>query len=210
SRHFTEGIVLATLACVTWGTNVFHYGVFDGTFSHVFSFCLICVWLLLIDVWWTRPLLARSLGLGAVAGLIVLVRHADVIYLVLLPLYGVTSMRELGARSRELWERRLALAAAALVAAIAVAPQLLLYRRITSAWLVSPYAEVAGFVLQSAHWLGVLFSTQKGLFFWSPLLLLSVLGASVADGWSRRFVAGGAGVFAPPAAASAAWSDRRL
>src|SRR5262249_36076092 len=135
SRHFTEGIVLATLACVTWGTNVFHYGVFDGTFSHVFSFCLICVWLLLIDVWWTRPLLARSLGLGGVAGLIVLVRHADVIYLVLLPLYGVTSMRELGARSRELWERRLALAAAALVAAIAVAPQLLLYRRITSAWL---------------------------------------------------------------------------
>ena len=34
----------------------------------------------------------------------------------------------------------------------------------------------------SPHLFGVLFSTQKGLFFWSPLLLLSVAGVFVATG----------------------------
>ncbi|HJZ70287.1 MAG TPA: hypothetical protein VKE51_01030 [Vicinamibacterales bacterium] len=207
SRHFSDDVVLATLVCVTWGTNVFHYGVFDGTFSHVYSFCLVCVWLLAIDEWWTRPALTRSLALGAVAGLIVLVRHADVIYLVLLPAYGVASMRDLAARPGELWDRRLPLAASALAAATVVAPQLLLYRRITAAWLVSPYTEVAGFTLQSPHWFGVLFSTQKGLFFWSPLLLMAVLGAIVGGGWSRRFVAAGAAIFAAQTAFAATWSD---
>ena len=37
-HHFTNGVVLATLVCITWGTNLFHYGVFDATFSHAFAF----------------------------------------------------------------------------------------------------------------------------------------------------------------------------
>ena len=34
SRYFSGRVVLATLVTVTWGTNAFHYGVFDSTFSH--------------------------------------------------------------------------------------------------------------------------------------------------------------------------------
>ena len=48
-RHFSDGVVLATLICITWGTNLFHYAVFDGTFSHAYAFFLVCVWMWLVE-----------------------------------------------------------------------------------------------------------------------------------------------------------------
>jgi len=53
-RHFSDGVVLATLVAITWGTNLFHYGVFDGTFSHVFAFFLLCCWILIVERWWEQ------------------------------------------------------------------------------------------------------------------------------------------------------------
>ena len=98
-RHFSDGVVLATLVCITWGTNLFHYGVFDGTFSHVFAFFLVCCWILIIERWWerTRRGGCRSRS-GSVAALIVLVRHTNAIFLLVLPLYGVTRWNDLRAR----------------------------------------------------------------------------------------------------------------
>jgi hypothetical protein len=208
SRHFSDGVVLATLVCITWGTNLFHYGVFDGTFSHVFSFFLICWWILLIDLWWQRPAWPSSLALGAVAGLIVLVRHTNAIFLLVLPLYGVARWSDLRSRIGDMWEHRRWLSVATLAAAAVVMPQIVLYRMITGSWLVSPYGALnASFTFGSPHLLGVLFGTEKGLFFWSPLLLAAVLGAIVARGWVRGIVIAAVVVFAIQVYLTASWFD---
>jgi hypothetical protein len=210
TRHFTDGVVLATLVCITWGTNLFHYGVFDGTFSHAFSFFLVCLWLLIIERWWEqeRPTWRLSLALGAVAALIVLVRHTNAIYLLVLPFYGVTRSSDLRARVGSMWERRTWLAAATLVGAVGILPQLLLYRMSTSSWLVSPYSALdAGFSFGSPHLVGVLFSTQKGLFFWSPLLVFAVIGAIVAKGWTRGIVLPAVAIFVIQTYLAASWWD---
>ena len=207
-RHFTDGVVLATLVCITWGTNLFHYGVFDGTFSHVFSFFLVCLWILLVELWWEHPSWQRSLALGAVAALIVLVRHTNAIFLLVLPLYGVTRWNDLRSRIGDMWERRRWLGVATLAGAAVVMPQVVLYRIITASWLVSPYGALnASFTFGSPHFFGVLFSTQKGLFFWSPLLLLAVPGAIVASGWARGIVITAAIVFVIQVYLAASWFD---
>ena len=54
SGGYDNGVVLATLVTVTWGTNAFHYAVFDSTFSHAYSFFLIAALLWLTDRWWTN------------------------------------------------------------------------------------------------------------------------------------------------------------
>src|SRR6266487_413950 len=162
TRHFSPGVVLATLVCITWGTNLFHYGVFDGTFSHVFSFFLVTLWILIVEQWWERPSLRLSLVLGAVAAMIVLVRHTNAIFLLVLPLYGVTRCADLRARVGSMWERRKWLGAATLVGSAGIIPQLLLYRMSTFSWLVSPYSALnIGFSFGSPHLVSVLFSTQK-------------------------------------------------
>jgi hypothetical protein len=53
----------------------------------------------------------------------------------------------------------------------------------------------------------VLFSTQKGLFFWSPVLVLAVVGMFVARGWARRLLWPAASVFAVHTYLIATWFD---
>src|SRR2546428_832865 len=90
-RHFSDGVVLATLVTITWGTNLFHYGTYDSIFSHAYSFFLVTALLALTERWWDDPRWAVSLALSIVAALIVVTRHPNVIFLLLVPLYGVTS-----------------------------------------------------------------------------------------------------------------------
>jgi hypothetical protein len=185
--HFSDGVVLATLVCITWGTNLFHYGVFDGTFSHAFAFFEVCAWLWLVEQWWRDATPPRSLLLGLAAALIVVTRHTNAIFLLIFPLFGVTGWHDLQMRRRAMWDRRREIAVAAAAGACGVLPQLALYKWITGLWVVNAYVTHApiGFRFGSPNFAGVLFSTQKGLFFWSPLLLLAVIGVLVARGWTR-------------------------
>ena len=207
-RQFSDGVVLATLVCLTWGTNLFHYAVFDGTFSHVYAFFAVCLFIWLVERWWERPALWCSIAVGVVAGINVLIRHTNAIYLLVLPLYGIVRWHDLGPRLTALRNRWRALAAAAVAGVVVVAPQLALYKWITGAWLVNPYVTHGmGFSLASPHLVDTLFSTQKGLFFWSPILLLGVSGGLVATGRARALAAPAVIVFAIQTALIATWSQ---
>jgi len=208
ARQFTPGVVLATLVCVTWGTNLFHYGVYDASFSHAFAFFLTCAWIAIADAWWREATRMRSAALGAVAALIVLTRHTNAIFLLVLPLFGVERWSDAGPRVRALVERRGALAVAALVGAVCVLPQLAIYKFATGAFIVNAYdTHQMGFSFASPHLVAVLFSTQKGLFFWSPVLLLSVAGAFVARGWTRKLTVAAVVVFALQTYLVASWAQ---
>ena len=186
-RHFRSGAVLATLITITFGTNLFHYGTADATFSHAFAFFSICALVEITERWWQRPTIGCAIGLGAVAGLVILIRHSNAVFLLMIPLYGVVSTPGSRSLPYRLWERRPQLAAMALTAAIVVFPQLLLYRSATTHWLVSSYTGLGlGFNFSSPHIVDVLFSTQKGLFFWAPVLLLALPGVAMARGVARN------------------------
>ena len=208
TRHFSHAVVLATLVTITWGTNLFHYGVFDSTFSHVYSFFLICVFVELTERWWAAPTLACTWGLGVTAALIGLARHANAIFLMILPLYGVTAWSDLRSRTVQLWQRRTSVAMMTGVAIIGVLPQLAMYRQATGSWLVFPYGGLdVGFTFRSPHLMGVLFSTQKGVFFWSPVLLLAVAGMALAREWARHLIVPAAIVLAIDTYLIASWTD---
>jgi hypothetical protein len=186
-RHFRSGVVVATLITITFGTNLFHYGTADATFSHAFAFFSICALVELTEQWWHRPTIGRAIGLGAVAGLVILIRHSNAVFLLIVPLYGVVRVPDITPLPRRLWERRPQLAAMALASAIVIVPQLLLYKSATTHWLVSSYTGLGlGFNFTSPHIVDVLFSTQKGLFFWAPALLLAVPGFAMARGVARN------------------------
>ncbi len=199
--RFRDGVVLATLVTLTWGTNLFHYGTFDATFSHAYSFFLVSAWVATIDRWRERPGCGRAALLGAIAALIVLTRNVNAVFLLVLPLWCW----------RELWARRRELAIAAAVGAACLLPQAALYRSITGAWWVNSYSLLSNrFDFGTPRIGSVLFSTQKGLFFWSPALALAVAGAWAARGWARRFVAPAAMIFAIQLYIVASWSDWQL
>jgi hypothetical protein len=205
-EQFSDGVVLATLVCITWGTNLFHYGVFDSVFSHAYAFFLVCLFVSLVERWWDRPTLGLSLAIGGVAALNVLVRHTNAIFALSLPLYGIVGWRDVGARVGELRDRWRMLAIAAAAGIVVLVPQLVLYKWITGAWFVNAYAtHGTGFSFKSPHLIAVLFSTQKGLFFWSPVLLLSVAGLFVATGRARALALPAVVLFACQTYLIASW-----
>jgi hypothetical protein len=205
--QFSDGVVLATLICLTWGTNLFHYGVFDSVFSHAYAFFLVSLFVWQVEEWWDRPTRWRSLAIGAIAGLNFLVRHTNAIFVLVLPLYGILHWRDVSARFRQLTIRWRMLTAAAVAGLVVALPQLALYKWITGRWFVSAYdTHDMGFDFGAPHLVAVLFSTQKGLFFWSPILVLSVVGVFLARGRTRALILPAVVLFALQTYLIASWA----
>ncbi|MEP6915454.1 MAG: hypothetical protein ABJC89_07400 [Acidobacteriota bacterium] len=174
-RHFSARVTIATLLTILLGTNLYHYATYDSGYSHAYSFFLFAAFLDLTERWYAMPTTRTSLLLGLVSGLIVLTRHTNALFLMVFPLYAVTDRTTLAARLDEFRREWRALSVAAITAMLVIAPQLALYYQATGRPLVSSYGQL-GFNFTSPRLVGVLFSVQKGLFFWSPLLLLACAG----------------------------------
>jgi len=186
-RHFIEGVTAATLLVVLFGTSLFHYATYDSTYSHAYSFFLFSAFLDVTERWHRHPSRGLSILVGLAGGLIVLTRHTNVLFLLVFALYGVTGRSSLGAtieRFRTHWRE---LAVVFVSATAVVAPQLAIYYQATGHALVSPYGAL-GFDFGAPRLFGVLFSVQKGVFFWSPLLLLGVVGLAMARQTVRPFL----------------------
>jgi uncharacterized membrane protein len=166
------------------------------------------VLLTLVEAWWAAPTPWRSTGLGLTAAAIVLTRHTNVIFLLIIPLYAVTDWTTARARMSALAQRWRALLLTGVMCGAGLLPQLLIYKSATGVWLPSPYGALgAGFTFGSPHLFDVLFSVEKGVFFWSPVLLLAVAGWVLARGWAAAFVWPGGLVLTINAFLIASWFD---
>jgi hypothetical protein len=195
-RRFSDGVTAATLGALLLGTGLYHYATFDSSYSHAYSFFLLAAFLYLTDCWYddraharSDPRVFTSILLGLVAGLIVLTRHTNALFLLVFPLYGVTDGASLRAAAGRLSLRWPEVAIMVLVGTMVIAPQLAIYYQATGRLFVSSYGELS-FHFLSPHLWGVLFSVQKGLFFWSPLLLGAVAGFVVSDRKKLPFLTG--------------------
>ena len=212
-RRFSDWVTAATIVAVLFGTNLYHYATYDSSYSHAYSFFLLAAFLSLTDRWFRNlhsetgsSQVATTVLLGVVAGLIVLTRHTNAIFLILFALYGVTSAETLRANIARLTAHWRDLAIMAIVGAAVLLPQLAIYREATGRLFVSSYGTL-GFTFASPHLWGVLFSVQKGLFFWSPVLLGAVAGVILGDKAKLPFLSGTVIVFAIDAYLIASWWD---
>ena len=180
-RHFSDAVVAGTLATLLLGTSLYHYATFDSAWSHAFSFALCSALLERLDAWepggW-----ASEAAIGVLSGLLILVRHTNVV----IPACLLATAWRPGAFPGSAASRRRLTLTAAAVAAIVVLPQLWLYRQATTHWFVSSYGTL-GFTFGSPHIAGVLVGPQKGLFFYAPVLLLAVAGLAVLPAGLQRW-----------------------
>lgn len=200
ARHYSANVVLATLATLLAGTSLFHYATFDSTWSHAFSFALCAALLERLDA--GAPGRSRdAAAIGAIAGLLVLVRHTNVTIPIAFVAGTAISWTNVAWRDRLRW-----IAVAALAACAVVSPQLWLYDAATGHWLIDSYGDV-GFTFGSPHLAGVLWSPRKGVFFYAPVLLLAVAGLAMFPWELRRWSAAAAIVLVVHTYLIASWWD---
>jgi hypothetical protein len=169
-QYFNKKVVYLSLVIILFGSNLFHYGTYDSIFSHAYSFCLFAAFIYFFDKWSKQS--AHSLQLtailGFVSGLIVLVRTTNII----LP---ITFFGFYLIKTQLSWKVVRSIAIICLLSAICYLPQLLYWKFTAGSFITNPYIG-EGFDFTKFETLNVLFSIRKGLFFWSPILLIAVAG----------------------------------
>jgi hypothetical protein len=174
-RYFSAKVAYFTVLTLLLGTNLLNYATYDSSFTHVYSLFLIAAILYLTPQWYTNMSYRTSIVLAALFALNVLVRQTNILLLVPVLLWGVTNRAGLRQRAVLLWKQRPKLVAMAGACLLIGLPQLLYWHYITGHWLVFSY-QGEGFNFLHPQIINVLFSTDRGVFFWAPVLLLALVG----------------------------------
>jgi hypothetical protein len=181
AETFGPPVPFWTTLGVGYATFLFWYIAYEPVMSHAPSFFLAS---LMLWIWWRRgagltP--RRAALLGLVIGLATDVRWQNALLLVL---PAATLVWEGPRRSRATTA-----AAAALLAAFAVAliPQLLVFKAIFGTYLLPYPAQGRGFLhLRRPALLETFFSSRHGLLYWTPILWAGFLGfAPMLVRWRR-------------------------
>lgn len=154
------------IAAAVLGTGFFHYAVFDGGFSHIYSafWVTTAFWASLQKFGWARVLTCVSVAM------LILTRNTNVILFPVLALAIYVGMTRSG--STPMQSLRF-LPWAILGGIVGVAVQLLLNRWFSGTWTLSSYGRYE-FQPGEFHLREVLFSYTKGLFTWYPVLFVAV------------------------------------
>jgi hypothetical protein len=149
------------------GSPIVYYALVVPTMAHGATFGAAAAFLWAWDRARRQPSLAAWCVLGALLGLATLMRwQAATLVLLVLPLAILGLARSV----RPSW-----LVAGAAAGLAALSPQLLAWRAMYGSFLTIPQGE--GFLdWSSPHLVDVLVSADHGLFAWTPLMLLGVLG----------------------------------
>jgi len=155
-RFFPEAMALTTLVAIAFATNLWFYGSLDTVNSHALSFFLASAFLMLF----LTP--KRShIALGVLLGSLALVRPQDAVYGVLL-LHGANIK---------------SLSKNAIGFLFTFSVQLLAWQVVYGKFWVSPYLDRGyGFDFLHPKILETLFSSNNGLFLWTPITLLGCIG----------------------------------
>lgn len=178
-NHFNANISLLTIAFITFGTSLFHYTTFDSPFSHIYSFCLVSLLIYLTRKFWLDTSPKFAILLGITIGLLFLIRNYNLIYTTYFLLYPIQPASSIG----KFFLKNLPVYRANtkkiliifLVLFITITPQLLIWESLAGNLIVYSYGNY-GFNWLSPRIKDVLFSTDKGLFFWSPTLIVATIG----------------------------------
>lgn len=184
---FSQKVSLFTCMVITYGTNLFHYASYDACFSHIYSYFLFILFLYYL-CWYEerdaegRNKLWQTCIFGFLAGLIFMCRNTNILFVLTYVFYGVRNWDTLKTRIIMIL-KPVRVISIVLTGFVTIFPQLLYWHTATGHWFLYSYGG------ESFYWLApqlgnFLFSVRKGLFFWSPILLLALIGMVVA--YKRR------------------------
>jgi len=174
-RFFSRSVSVAAAILVWLATSLTYYMIAEPSMSHACSFFAVA---LLVHLWLRfRPLpgFRQWVLLGAVGGLVALVRLPDATWLALPCIDAALMLKAAGRRGIG----RLAggVACFAFAAAVVFSPQIMVWSVVDTSSNGIDYGNSGSYFQWFApRMLPVLFSLQHGLFSWHPILLPAALG----------------------------------
>lgn len=176
-RFFPDVVIALTIVCLFFGTNIFLYSMREGEMAHVYCFLLISTIMLLTCRWHENPKNLTLFWLGLVAGLLSLIRPTEVLILLFFLLYNVNSFPALWQKIKLLFLKYyMGLVLFTLAVIVMWIPQMIFWKKLTGSLLFFSYGDNERFFWLDPKIMDVLFSYRKGLFVYTPILLLAMAG----------------------------------
>lgn len=185
-HFFSDGWTALLVALTVLGTNYLQLTAWDGTLlTHTPLFLLYGLLLWATIAWHRRPRIRTAVLLGAIAGLITLVRPSEGVCL-LIPLLWLPTGLDKWKRKWQLLKKHYGgVALATLVFIATVSPQLFYWHAVTGDWIFYSYVNPGeGFDFFPPHIKDFLFSFRKGWLLYTPLMVLALIGIPML--WRKR------------------------
>lgn len=176
SQFFSPTISIAAPLLFLAGTNLFYYTIDAPGMSHVYSFFLFSLIIYLSPVITSQPTPKYYLLFFACLFLVALTRPTNVL-IGLFPLFfHLNNKKEIIDRLKFMLKQKVALLFSILLALVFLLPQLLYWKSTTGNFLSYSYGNEGFDFLTNPKLLEVWFSANNGLFSYSPMILLSIIG----------------------------------
>ena len=172
---FRQFNIFITLIVITFGTNLFYYGLFESSLSHIYSFTIINMLVFYAHKFFKYQNHRLIIPLFIIVGLMLLVRPINVLALLSLPfIAGKWEVFKSGLAA--LWVNKFRTITGALITISFVAVQLVIYKISSGDWVIDSYNDSRGFQFLNAHFFDFLISYKKGLFLYTPVYLIALTG----------------------------------
>lgn len=176
-RYFKEWITTLVIVTIAIGTNLAYYATYEAAMTHCYNFALITVFIWLVVKWDEAPSRIKAIGVGAMFGLIALVRPSNIIVFFILLLWDVKTWKDLYARFW-FYIRRFDLVLIMLLFFFLIwTPQFFYWKEITGHWIFYSYStKDASFFWSNPQISNILFSYKKGWFVYTPIMFIAFAG----------------------------------
>ena len=170
SNYFPSKTILWALFFTVFGSNLYYYSVFEGAYSHVYSFFLFSLFLFLLHGFSKEQKSWQWIGLFAVSALILLVRQLNIVF-IFTSLFLIEKPLAL-LNNRSLKDYFYAISAALLL----LIPQIAYNIYLTKSIFFYSYQNEGFIYWNNPKLIEVLLGFENGLLSTNPILFLSILG----------------------------------
>ena len=174
-QFYSENITALLLFIAFFGTNLFNYTLRDGEYSHGYLFCLVSIYTYLIIAWHKQPKYSTSIFIGLLIGLITLIRPTDLLFFIVFVFYGVRNTSDVKEKWKLFISHKWKIILMLIFGFMMLVPQIIFWKIYMDHYIFFSYNHERFFFADPKIW-EVLFSYRKGLFVYTPIMVLSILG----------------------------------
>jgi hypothetical protein len=175
-RYFGQTNSMVSLAVLICGTNFLWFAVVQWGMSHIYTFFLVSSLIRLSLSVYEAPRPKTFILIGLTAGMIVLIRPTDFVFLAIPFLWGVSDFKSFSERFWFLIKHRVAVLFAVCCAFLVFVPQLLYWKAASGHFLFYSYGGNQTFHWRHPRIFDGLFSYKNGWLVYSPVMILSLTG----------------------------------
>jgi len=185
-RYFSDWVTLLTLLALGLGTNLMYYVSLEPGMSHAYSFFLFSALLYFTVQWHGRSNRSAVLKIGIILALITLIRPSNLLVILIPLLYGIYSLESLKVKWHLISTKWLDLLLAITLGLAVLALQLVFWKHFSGTFIYYGYGDEEFFWTEPKI-AEVLFGFRKGLFVYTPVLLLATIGLFIRNKHLKAF-----------------------